>query len=181
LSLPEVRVGTHLERTITLQSTDKAKEIFDAARLYSEVAKFVNGSGKQPFLMPSQVVAALSLELYFKCLYYLENGIDFKVNDRYSHDFALLFQALTEDARKAIETAFGQSMSARNMGDIKQLEEFGKIKVDIRFEETLKTWSKVFTEVRYLYEAKAHKNMVFFPEMEHAVVTRILKVKPEWK
>ena len=115
-----------------MQSIDKAKEIFDAARLYSEVAKFVNG--RQQFLMPSQVVAALSLELYFKCLYYLENGTDFKVNDRYSHDFALLFKALTIDAKREIEAAFGRTMGARNMEDIKRLEEFGKMKIGLDFE-----------------------------------------------
>ncbi len=160
---------------------DKAKEIFVSACLYSEVARYLNQSSRSQFLIPSQVIAALSLELYFKSLYYLEKGTDFKIHDRYSHDFAALFMALTEDARNAIETSFRQSISARNMDAIRQLETFGRMKISLEFAEILKTWSKVFTDVRYLYEEKAHKTMVLFPELEHAVVMRILVIKPEWK
>ena len=119
----------HHKRSTTVHDAAKARQILDAARLYSQVAKFVNGSGRQQFLMPSQVVAALSLELYFKCLFFMENDADFKVNGRHSHDFALLFEALTEEARKDIETAFQERMSVRKMDDIMRLEEFGNMKI----------------------------------------------------
>jgi hypothetical protein len=163
-----------------MAETERSREMLHTARLYSEVAKYVNKSENPAYLIPSQVIAALALELYFKTLYHIENGTDFKINNRHSHNFVALFQALTDDARSEIEAAFNQALRTRNMNDIRQIEAFGRLSVSTEFAEILKTWSEVFTEVRYLYEEKSHKNMVFFPEVEGAVAARIRKVRPDW-
>jgi hypothetical protein len=164
-----------------MAATERPREMLHTARTYSEVAKYVNKSGKSAYLIPSQVIAALALELYFKTLYYIENEADFKINNRHSHDFATLFKALTDDAQSEIEATFNQALVTRNMEDIRQVEAFGKLSVSTEFAENLKTWSEVFTEVRYLYEEKSRKNMVFFPEMERAVAARNRKVRPDWE
>ena len=155
---------------------NKSESIYSAGQLYSQVATFLNQSGNNSFLIPSQVIAALSLELYFKSLFYHEKGTDFKINGRYSHDFYSLFKELNEESRKEIKDHFDSLIKNRDMTDIRMMEKIGKLKISLDFDEMLKSWSTIFTNVRYLYEEKAKKTMVFFPELEAAIVARITKI-----
>ena len=118
----------------------------------------------------------MSLELYFKSLFYHEKGTDFKINGRYSHDFYSLFKELNEESRKEIKDHFDSLIKNRDMTDIRMMEKIGKLKISLDFDEMLKSWSTIFTNVRYLYEEKAKKTMVFFPELEAAIVARITKI-----
>lgn len=154
----------------------KSKDIYSAGQLYSQVARYLNESGNNSFLIPSQVIAALSLELHFKSLFYLEKGADFKINGKYSHNFYSLFKELNDESRQEIKDHFDTLIKNRDMKDIRMMEKTGKIKISLDFDDTLESWSTIFTDVRYLYEEKAKKTMVFFPELEAAVVARITQI-----
>lgn len=50
-------------------------------------------------------------------------------------------------------------------------------------EGNLKEWCDVFTKVRYIYDFNnggKGKHMMFFPEIENALLNIIKKRKPEW-
>ena len=70
-------------------------------------------------LLPSMVTAALSLELYFKALYLLENNKDFKLNGKHSHDFHALFNVLSNTLKQEIESEFDNILKNRDMRDAK--------------------------------------------------------------
>jgi hypothetical protein len=157
-------------------NSDKSIDIFNNAQIYSKIATYINSPEHPSFLIPSQVIAALSLELYFKSLFYLEKKEDFKIKGRYSHDFCSLYNKLSNDSKEEIKNNFDIAIKNRDMKDVKKLEELTKTKISLDFCENLKIWSTIFTEVRYLYEEKAQKNMMFFPEFKNAVVARINKI-----
>jgi len=159
-----------------LVKQNKSIDIYNNAQTYSKIAKYVNQSGDRSFLIPSQVIAALSLELHFKSLFYLETESDFKINGRYSHDFYFLFKELSDESKKEIKCDFETAIKNRNMNDVKLMEKQIHTKISLGFFDNLKIWSTIFTEVRYLYEEKAKQSMMFFPEFEQAIVARINKI-----
>ena len=59
----------------------RARSIFDHAQVYERAARLLNtaGTSDPAMLLPSMVNAALSLELYFKSLYVIDRGAEFKV------------------------------------------------------------------------------------------------------
>lgn len=132
--------------------------------------------------LPSVVCAALALELYFKTLYVLEKGMDFKVNGKhYSHDFHRLFQELDNTTRQQMDSAFKESIAHRNMSDIEQLERVSSMQVPRDLSGNLLVWKDVFVKIRYVHEPIGRDMpMVFFPEIERAVVDSIRLRKPEW-
>lgn len=166
---------------------DKPKQILFAARIYSNSAYLLNSSVnlKQDDLynlFPSQVIAGLTLELYLKCIYYMEKTEDFKLNDRQSHDFYSLFNALQETTKELIITKYNSIIEVRNMSDIINLESAINQKIDVSFPSMLKDWSNVFVKARYFYESKTgHKPMVLFPELEDSLIFCIESKRPDLK
>jgi hypothetical protein len=150
------------------------------ATLYSKSAYLLNRNEDMTLLIPSQVNAALALELYFKSLYYLEYGKDFKINGHHSHDFYALFNSLKENIKAYMRSGFQQLIQSREMSDIKKLEEYSKVSIPLDLEGNLKQWSNVFVKVRYMYDNKgAVGSMVFFPEIEKILIAVIQRTKSE--
>jgi len=163
---------------------DRAKSIFQTAGAYARAAKCVNSAsqGDWTLLIPSQVNAALALELYFKTLYYLEYGEDFKVSGKNSHDFYKLFNKLRNTTRRELLSVFQQLMESRNMQDVLQLEAVSKVAIPRDLKKNLEAWSSIFVKARYIYDNVGKiMSMMFFPEIEQVLLNAIRKRKPEWK
>lgn len=159
---------------------DRAHEIYKFACEYAKAARFLNQQAN--LLLPSHVMAALALELYFKSLYYLEYGKDFKVNGKHTHDFHALFQKLNDRVKQELISDFEQMLKTRDMSDVTILETQSKFTISYDLMENLKIWSRVFVELRYFYDFK-NKDMpiMFFPEIEKVIRNAIHKRKPEWR
>jgi hypothetical protein len=163
---------------------DRARSIFLTACAYSKVAYLINSvSQNNPSLfLPSQVNAALALELYFKSLYVIDQNCDFKVNKKHSHDFYALFNRLSDQINVQLTHQFEGIIQTRDMKDITVLESASKVSVPRDLASNLQSWCKVFTKVRYVYDKPSHTMpMVFFPEIEQVVKNTIISLKPEFQ
>ncbi|MFZ2951062.1 MAG: hypothetical protein WA003_16420 [Desulfuromonadaceae bacterium] len=160
---------------------ERVHSIFKTAGAYSLAAKLLNAQGASPVLLPSMVNASLALELYFKSIYLLEYKKDFKVKDRHSHDFHALFNELTTELKQEIEAPFNESLKNRDMRDTQQIKKIVGITAKLDLLSNLKNWSSVFVKVRYAFDKKEiPETMMFFPEIESALINTIKKRKPEW-
>lgn len=161
---------------------DRGKSIFHAADAYARAAKCINSASQSDMRMflPSQVNAALALELYCKSLYYIKYGKDFKIAERHSHDFHKLFNQLPPEMQSKLESDFQSILQGRDMHDVTQLEAASKVLIPSDLIGNLHAWSSVFVEVRYMYDKpKDGKVMMFFPEVEQVLRNVIFKLKPE--
>jgi hypothetical protein len=166
---------------------EKSKQIFHAARIYSNSAYVLNSSVKLGHddlynLMPSQVVAGLALELYLKCIYYIDKNQDFKLKNRQSHDFDALFNELDASTKGLIISKYNSILETRNMIDIRNLESALNKKIDVSFISMLQNWNGIFVKARYFYENEiGDKVMVLFPELEDALINCIISKVPDLK
>jgi hypothetical protein len=161
---------------------DRAKAIFQTADAYSRSAILINSvvNNDPSQFLPSQVNAALALELYFKTLYYIEKQSDFKVKNKHSHDFHALFNELPVVIQAQLDCDFQAIMNGRDMRDADTLETKSKVKVPRDLAGNLKAWSEVFTKVRYAYDERSQgTSMMFFPEIERAVRNAICRLRPD--
>jgi hypothetical protein len=158
--------------------------MYQSAEAYSKAAKHLNAISSQDMalLLPSQVNASLSLELYFKSLYYFEFNREFKVKERHSHDFHKLFLELPSDLQSLMKNEFQALLAKRNMRDAELMEIHGKVKAPRDLVTNLENWSSVFVKIRYFFD-KPQKTiiMMFFPEIEVVVKQAIRDVKPNLK
>lgn len=160
---------------------DKISEIAHAAKIYSDAAYLLNQSVKLDqddlkSLFPSQVLAALSLELYIKTIYFIE-----KSNSKFSHNLEGMFNEFEESTRIFIINKYNELMKKRDMKDIENLGNALNMHIDTSFVSMLKIWSEVFVNTRYFYENKiANKPMVLFPELESSLVSFILEKRPDF-
>lgn len=164
--------------------SDRANDIFKTAEIYSKSAKYLNSvaSHDHSQMLPSQVVAALSLELYFKALYYAENCEDFKVNRKHSHDFHKLFQSLTDSSRNALAQSFESQILTRDMRDIEAVEAASGVSVPRDLIGNLEAWSNIFVQVRYIHDrGPTGRSMMFFLEIEMSVRSVIINLRPEFQ
>lgn len=166
--------------------SDRANDIFRTAETYSKSAKYLNSIAHHDHsqLLPSQVIAALALELYFKALYYVENCEDFKVNRKHSHDFHKLFQSLTETSRNALILSFESQILARDMQDIEAIEAASGVSIPRDLTGNLEVWSNIFTQMRYIHDrayAGTGRSMMFFPEIEKSARSVIIDLRPEFQ
>ncbi len=160
-----------------------AHSMFKTADLYEQAARILNGVFPSMGI-PSTVIAALSLELYFKALYVLEFGKEFKLDGRHSHDFDALFEELPQETKQELMREFAARLAGRNMQDVRIFEQHG-VTVATDLKSNLKQWSTVFKDLRYVYEFTAKSGgkqdyWVFFPEIQSVVSRAIVKREPKW-
>lgn len=155
-------------------------KILENAKNYSSAAKYLNKIGKNEMnlLLPSQVNASLSLELYFKAFYYLINKKEFKIKDKLSHDFYKLYLELPQEIINQMNKNFNDIISKRNMLDTEEMELKANIKISKKLADNIKNWSGVFVKMRYAYEEKKESIiMMFFPEIEEVILKSINEFK----
>jgi hypothetical protein len=157
----------------------RSEAIFRNAQRYEEAARVLNAAALQ-LLIPSMVNAALSLELYFKALYFLENASDFKERGRHSHNFHHLFGALSDSTRAELSQEFQGQIQDRDMKDVEAVEREAGVTIPRDLEGNLKQWSRVFVDMRYVYDSTGPRTMMFFPELAGCVVKVIYRRTPEW-
>lgn len=165
-----------------METQDKAKSIFLNARRYAKATRLLNQKARTDieFLLPSFVNAALSLELYFKTLYWLEKNQDFKINGKHSHDFSKLYEQLGDATKSTLSSTFEDFLKNRNMSDVNRIESECNITVPKNLVGNLKDWSDVFVNIRYVYESIGKQiSMMFFYEIEKTVVTIIKNKRPD--
>jgi hypothetical protein len=162
--------------------------IFRHAQVYERAARLLNAAGTSDpaLLLPSMVNAALSLELYFKSLYVLDRGAEFKVKGRHSHDFAALFEELQEPTKEHLLAQFNTALSARNTNDIRMVESSLNMVVPQDLKENLVQWASIFVDLRYAYDfietyKGEQKTMMFFPEIRDSVYNAIIGRESTWK
>jgi|SRR3989339_2204508 len=167
---------------------DRAQKIYQNACAYSKASYLLNAKAFVPPLqdmelgLPSMVNAALALELYFKLLYYLEKGQDFKIKGRYSHDFFCLFEQLSYSTKQEIESTFDERIKNRDMSDAENLEKASSMRIPRDLKTNLSAWKDVFVNIRYIYDSKGKGiPMMFFPEIEQSLLVSIYRLKPEWR
>lgn len=162
-------------------ATNKINEIAQAAKIYSDAVYLLNQSVKLgqddlKSLFPSQVLAALSLELYIKTIYSME-----KDSNKFSHNLESIFNELEESTKSFIINKYDELLKKRDMTDIENLGNALNMNIDTSFVSMLKIWSGVFVNTRYFYENKiANKPMVLFPELEMSLVSFILDKRPDF-
>jgi hypothetical protein len=164
--------------------SDRAREIFKNACIYSKTALLINSftNVDNSLLIPSQVVAALALELYFKALYFLDSRIDFKDDGNYSHDFYKLYVRLSEPIKTKLRYEFKIKISSDRKKEIRKLEKQWKLTLPLDLEGNLKEWSKVFVSMRYIYDNIGKvKSTMFFPEIEATVLGAIYEKDADLK
>ena len=153
-----------------------AKSIFKNAQIYEKAAWVIQSATmhEMALLLPRNVNAALSLELYFKSLNILEHGIEFKINNKHSHHFAQLFQELKEVTKRSLNERFEQAIFEMDPNEFLPLETAigGVIPKDLK--SNLVVWASVFTDLRYLHTfTEKNKNqkftMAFFPQIANSV------------
>jgi hypothetical protein len=166
----------------------RAQSIFGNAQVYERAARLLNNAGTNDhaMLLPSSVNAALSLELYFKSLYILDHGADFKVNGKHSHHFAILFEELNEPTKQKLLDKFNTALSTRNNNDILTYQSSFNMVVPKDLKTNLVQWANVFVDLRYAHEFTEknkgkQKTMMFFPEIRDSIYNTIIDREPAWK
>lgn len=165
-----------------------AHSIFNNAQVYERASRILNASGNHDpsMLLPSNVNAALSLELYFKSLNILEHGVEFKINGKHSHHFAQLFQELKEPTKLQLSERFNSAVSRIDPNEIPRLESIlgGVVPKDLK--TNLVKWAAIFTELRYAHSFVEKYNgkkvaMAFYPQIVNSVCSVIIDREPAWK
>lgn len=170
-----------------------SRDMFSKARSYSMACYTLNRAvvSHQSLFLPSCVLAAFALELYFKTLYLITK----KQEPKYSHNFHNLFKQLEQQEKDKLNNSFKSIMSAESKKE--SIIHYQKTQEVVRkdnpnivaptydvLEEQLEAWSPVFAEVRYPISGSKNTNgyhMFFFQEIEEAVLSLIYELKPDWK
>jgi hypothetical protein len=163
-----------------------AKSIFGNAQVYVRSSDaLLNASQTDVALsLPSNVLASLSLELYFKSLNILEHGVEFKVNNKHSHHFAQIFGELKDETKKDLCERFDVAKSRMDPNRVPYLESLmGVIPKDLK--SNLVQWQTIFVDLRYVHSfIEKHKNkrvvMEFYPQIVESVHNAILAREPDW-
>ena len=164
-----------------------ALSIFKNAKIYERAATALQAAAHfdTPLLLPSNVNAALSLELYLKSLNILEHGVEFKIKGKHSHHFGQLYNELNEPTKLNLNMRFKSSVSQMNIDPITLLErEIGRsIPRDLK--TNLNVWACIFTDLRYTHSfMEKYKEkpitMVFYPQIAESIVGHILEREPSW-
>jgi len=166
------------------------KKKFDHARTFSNAAYVLNrGVPDAPHNMqmdlvfPQSVCAALALELYFKTLYLLEKGVDFKNNKgKSSHDFHSLFGSLDKKTRDMVSFTFDKLIRQQDLSYVKNFENASSCSIPRDLVGNLLAWKDVFVKLRYIHDYSLKGlHTFFFPEIENSVLVPIFLMRPEWR
>ena len=143
-------------------------KMLNVADTYRDIAYKLNADADKRFLMPSQVNAALSLEIYLKAIYrYETTGRTIR-----THSLNAIFKQLKQKTKHTLTSSFFISETdefniSKLENEMKKHDSSHVIRRD--WNSLLKEWGKVFTDARYWYELDKKKlDMVLFPNIvEH--------------
>lgn len=117
---------------------------------------------------------AFALELYFKCLYFIDNGAllrGHKLKDE-------LFDNLSLERQQTIENYFNDLKKSDHSFQEAITEQK---ELDISFNEALTSSSNAFVNLRYVFEIESSKmSSNFLINIIYATRKLILEIHPEW-
>lgn len=166
----------------------KCLEMLKTAEGYSKSALILSGTRERDVLMPSTIMAAFSLEIHFKCLYFALCRTDFKLKDRnggerHSHDFLKIFDDLDVKIKSRMEVSFKSALVDRDRIQQKDFERISGKKISTGLRDTIAAWSDVFEKWRYHYDMSnggyAFKTTLFFQAIEFAIRDALFTALPE--
>lgn len=163
---------------MTNDSHKKIIEMFNIALIYRKISYELNQNKDISMIIPSQVNAALTLEIYLKIIYIHENN---KYKFKKTHKLDVLFNELNCTTKNSIKFDFREILKNRDMSDVNILKNEMKKRnplysISINLEDLLKEWGRVFVEARYWYELEGKElNMVMFPEIDDVLRSYIEK------
>ncbi|VTZ21664.1 conserved hypothetical protein [Methylocella tundrae] len=125
----------------------------------------------EPFI----VVAALTIELFLKCLLCIEKG-----EVPRGHHLRFLFDNLSPSMRSRIRRAWDNSI-APDLAEVWNLheKEFG-IKIARDLPAALCAGGNAFERIRYSYEGKTKYLQFYLLDIPQHLRSIILELKPEW-
>jgi len=164
---------------------DRAREIFIYAESFSHASETLakiarNGEEGKQFkslslhaASPVITVDSFALELYLKCLHW----IDRKKEPTKLHKYVELFEALSPDAQKSIAVWYQQILKQNDATVRQHARDFPK------FDYSLKNWlqlsNNTFTRIRYAFEGKTG-DIIYWPFLRVAVRNVIVSSAPGW-
>jgi hypothetical protein len=139
----------------------------DWERAFTIASNFAK-SVQLPFLIPSIVCSAFSVELFIKSLIILEKG-----NPPRTHQLSALYSCLSSASREAIAKFFAESITA-NPNARAMKAQFPD--VSLKIDDVLITVDKVFEQWRYAYEGQPG-SAYGLGELAQAVCKRITELR----
>jgi len=128
--------------------------------------------------MHAIIFGGLALEIYFKSLYYLIHGKDFKVDGRMSHDFLALFDSLDDGTQKRLSSYFSSALMERDFFQREHNRRSIGETPSLNLRENIRVWSPVFVKWRYTHEAAwadgSAKSLLFIQSMEAAIRSEMI-------
>ena len=164
------------------------RKILNNAMLYSSAAWILgrNSSGlgyqERCNRIPSQVMAAFSLELYFKALFYILNGEDFRSNNRRSHNISKIFNSLENSLQQKMESDFDLILQRNKLPDSWPLKKKIKNSIPRDLKSNLKARNKILNSFRHPYDLENENDLLqiwFSREIEEVVKDTIFEIRPE--
>jgi len=158
-----------MDRSVTLE--DMAGTFESLARATNKSACISNRHSEH---IASWVNAALSIELFAKCL--AEH-----VNGKYlpTHDLKKILDELSVSIRSDLLSAFDDQITDEAKENVKRLEKESGVSIGYDFESIISNWSLVFVKGRYWFENQGSQGFhaLFFDELIAALKQEIEKQK----
>jgi hypothetical protein len=131
--------------------------------------------------------AAISIELYFKCLYVLENidviGIENieRKFQKYRHDIGKLFVNLNNETQDGIKDTFHTYVKTERTLDLKsQFEKILGKPIEYDLHTSLSENRLAFDNLRYVFDQSNLGSLTGTEALRMAVISQIRKINPRW-
>lgn len=148
-----------------------ANEIYLSAESFKDASDILTkqlGRTHDPALIaPIFLNLSLSLELYFKCLFFIENG---DLPERI-HLLSKLYSKLSIESRKAIEQRFNMLIE---MSPVAQSVKKDYTNLDWSIYTLLQQYPNIFVDIRYLFDKQPKYNVFGMGEIVDATRERIV-------
>jgi len=162
------------------------QKLLEDARLYSSAAWILSkNSSRYSFqdrerLIPSHILKAFSLELYFKVLLNLAVGNPGPDKQDKTDSLVEMFRALEDSLRKQLETTFSRVLIGKKLPDSWPLDESVKNRIPRDLEGNLVLWSELLRKFRHpngLESAEEMPQVWFAREIEEVVRKTLSSLK----
>jgi hypothetical protein len=135
------------------------------------------GKSVPRLFIPHIVNGTFALEVYLKCLYFIE-----KSESIHGHHLKKIYDQLTPETKRQVKIAYEKTIA--DSGEAKIITEFmrqKKVDMDWRLEKVLEDMSEAFIRYRYAFEFARFKPFLGYVELVTALRSRILELRPELK
>jgi hypothetical protein len=125
---------------------------------------------------PVMVIAALTIELFLKCLVCMETG-----DVPFGHRLKELFERLSVQTQSRIEKEWDRSVAAHRAREWDDLEKRMGVTIARDLPSALAAGSDAFERIRYSYEGNTENVQFYLQDLPQLLGRTIVAIKPEWK